>query len=546
MFGCATPGCELIGHGYSDERDIACEATAMDFTGYRLAVIHLAWVRDPETRNLLFGMVELRPNELPDAVGCPTKSFLAEPKRCESLHYRRFVLPVADAVDWYEHAAGGDLKLPRETGQPEWEDDEKLEGGPFVEEPPWPHFVTSNELVFAPDWLHGSRSHFLFPKHVLRGRIADTVRVPAHRKTLEGWLNFDVVDAYPDYQGAICLIAPNPMYRSIEKSQVEEATASPAETVAYKLIARHGQRLDGLRLEIVDERLRGRMLSLVHEFGDDAIAVLDLPAEVRKEGLSITHPEHGLLSWHEPLPILRTFHTRMELKRRRKTVQDPAADRKRPAYEYDVDEVGDAEETVFGDTVANAEVFSRLSDAEHRRSRRRAASDYDQQWFQREPGEAAHYVRQRIGRARETVLIVDPYFAGRELLAFGHAVRRPDVALRILTSTRGLGKANLGDSSIDSGRALLLLLDDTFKDHSTKPEIRILTGNPPPVHDRFLVVDGITWLSGSSLNTLGERAGMIVQLPDPGPVITRLEAFWRNASPLSDWLCKRSTASEKT
>ena len=41
----------------------------------------------------------------------------------------------------------------------------------------------------------------------------------------------------------------------------------PAETVAYKLIARQGQRLDGLRLEVVDERLRGRMEPRVHEFG---------------------------------------------------------------------------------------------------------------------------------------------------------------------------------------------------------------------------------------------------------------------------------------
>ena len=397
-----------------------------------------------------------------------------------------------------------------------------------------------------------TRTHFLFPEKALRGWIAETVRLPANREALERWLNFDVVEAYPDYQGVLCLIAPNPVFRSIECTHVEDATAGSAETVAYKLIARQGQRLDGLRLEVVDERLRGRSTSsaamepLVHEFGGDAIAVLEFPAEVNREGQSITHPEHGLLDWHEPLPLLRTMHTTMEPVTRRKTVQVPAAGRKRPTYEYEVDELGGAVESVVGDAVDAAAVVSRLTDAENRRALQRAAHDHDQEWFDGKPEKAAHYLRQRIGRARETVLIVDPYFAGRELLAFGHAIRRPDVELRILTSAQGLKKDSLGQSSVDSGRVLLRIVNETFDDYPRRPEIRVMTRNPPPVHDRFLVVDGVAWFSGNSLNTLGERAGMIVKLPDPVPVVVRLEAFWRQASSLYDWSCKQPAASETT
>ena len=421
-----------------------------------------------------------------------------------------------------------------------------LVGGPFLQEPPWPHLVTSNELIFAPDWLHGSRTHFLFPETALRGWIAETIRLCANRETLERWLHFDIVDAYSDYQGVLCLIAPNPVFRSIERTHVEDAKTSPAETVAYKLIARQGQRLDGLRLEVVDERMRGRMAPLVHEFGGDAIAVLEFPTEIHQEGQSITHPVYGLLDWHEPLPLLRTTHTTMELIGRRKSVRVPAAPRNRPAYEYEVDEIGGATESVIGDAVHAAAVVSRLTDAENRRALRRAAHDSDQQWFKGKPGEAAEYLRERIGRARETVLIVDPYFAGRELLAFGHAIRSPDVELRILTSVQGLKSDALADSSVDSGQKLLRIVSETFDDYPRKPQIRILTGNPPPIHDRFLVVDGAAWLSGNSLKTLGERAGMIVKLPDPGPVVVRLEAFWRRAYSLSDWLCKQPATSGAT
>ena len=510
----------------------------MDLTGYRQAVIHLAWFRDDQVRHLLFGMVELRPNEFPDAIGCIPKNFRAKNKSHKCLHYRRFVLPVEDAICWYRKAADGNIVLLRDPNHSTPGDGAKLEGGPFEPEPPfdpeslWPHFVTSNELAFAPDWMQDSRIHCLFPKNVLSEKISEIIQINKNRAKLKEWLNFDIVEAYREYQGAICLVAPNPLFRSIEKSHFESAKEDMVETVAYKLVARQGQRLNGLRLEIVNERLLGRMVPLVHDFGDDAIAEFDFPANVHKEGLAITHPEYGLLSWHEPLRVLRTIHMKMELRRRDKTVRVPADGHKRPEYEYEVNEVEDEREIVVGDSLDNADIVSRFTEAEDRRSRKQAAKDYDQQWFHRKPIKAAKYVREKIiGKAHDMVLIVDPYFAGQELLAFGHAIRRPEVQLRILTSAQSLKR---GDHK--SGSKLLKILNDTFKDYSTKPEIRVLKGESSSVHDRFLVVDGSVWLSGNSLHRIGERAGMILRLPDPEPVIELLEDFWYEAPTLSDWL----------
>ena len=309
--------------------------------------------------------------------------------------------------------------------------------------------------------------------------ISKIIRTDRNEAMLKEWLNFDIVNAYPEYQGAICLVAPNPVFRSIERTHVEQATSESAETMAYKLVARQGQRLDGLRLEIVNERLGGgRMTPLVHEFGNDAIAIFDFPAEVHLEALSITHPRYGLLNWHGPLPLARVIHFRGEMHSRQKEIQVPADGRRRSEYEYEVDEVVDAGETVVGEDLKNLPVLSRLTEAESRRNRRQAAIDYDQQWFHRAPSEAAQYVRQIIGRARDTVLIVDPYFAGRELLAFGHAIRRPEVNLRILTSAQGLKGSGCDNPNVDPGSQLLQTLNHTFKTYPTKPEIRILTGKP--------------------------------------------------------------------
>ena len=82
----------------------------------------------------------------------------------------------------------------------------ELHGGPFFHEPPWPGLVTSNELVFAPDWMHGSNAHFSFGGMVASSEIAEAITNEKTARQLEEWLNFDIVSAYPEYQGSICLV----------------------------------------------------------------------------------------------------------------------------------------------------------------------------------------------------------------------------------------------------------------------------------------------------------------------------------------------------
>ena len=350
----------------------------MDFEAYGQAVIHLAWYRNDKICHLLFGMVELRPSELPRELGCSMKSSRFGRKGKRYVHYQRFDVSVHHAIAWYEDVVSGRLVFPDYTKNTKLVDEIDLRGGPFVQEPLWPEFVTSNDLVFAPDWMHGSRAHFLFPSEVLSSEIAEAVTNENIRSKLEEWLNFDIASAYQDYQGSLCLVAPNPLFRTIDRSHREQPRPGVAESVAYKIVARAGQRLNGLRLEVVTERLRGRMAPIVHEVGSEAIAEFDFPAEIYKEGQSITHPDHGLLSWHEPLSLLRTIQFGLEVHRRSKNVRVHAAGRKWPEYEFDIEEVENAGDVTIGDAVNDAGVISRLTKAENRRVRRRAAEEYDQ------------------------------------------------------------------------------------------------------------------------------------------------------------------------
>ena len=497
------------------------------WSGYGQAIVHLAWLRDgDQIPHLLFGMVELRPCEFPlihssDEQQLPDGNGMS--RSC--LHYRRFALSVADAIGWYGRSMDGDVRMPVDHGNDRAGDGgARLRAGPFAGWPAWPTLAASNELDFAPDWVQGSRAHFLHSRVALHARTLASVRRERNRSQLENWLHFDLVDLYNDYLGAICLVAPNPVFRSIEKSHLDSPTDGSAESVAYKIVARADQRVDSTRLEVVNEGLRGRLMPVAVEFDDDPVQLLEFASQVNKEGRTVTHPRYGLLAWNEPIPLIRSIHTHMEVVGQRKEVDVPSGGKKKPAHQYSVSSLEDVGDAVIG-RIPNDESFeARAIAAAHRRAKK--GTEGAERWFQDAPEDAAQFIRDTIGGARHRVLIADPYFAGRELLAFGHAIQWPDVELRVLT-----GKP-------DTDATTMLQAIETFRSYPAKPVVRVLKGKRTRLHDRFLVVDETVWFSGNSLNSLGERPSMIVRLCHPELVVARLEGMWATATPFAAWAAR--------
>ena len=502
---------------------------------YGQAVVHLAWLRDDKVRHLLFGMVELRPLEFPTTDSSPEQCRRAARKGRLYLYYRRFAMPVEEALAWYEAAIEGNLALP--AGDDDTPRSSRtIRGGPFFMSPAWPRLVVSNKLDFAPDWMQGSPTHFLFTKRGLSQSQHELLRKPENNAQLKQWVHLDLVDLYQDYLGAICLIAPNPLFRSIEKSHLDEPRNGSAETVAYKLIARANQSLNGIRLEVVNENMLGRMTPATMIFSDNTpIKIFEFAEELNREGRTVTHPCHGLLCWNEPVPLIRTIQLDLAVESRRKSVEVPARGKRRPAYAYEVPEYQQENSTVVGTELDHSAIQSRIVEAQHRRARRQKGAS--QHWFHGRPNDAAEFIRDTIGSARRTVMIADPYFAARELLAFGHAIRSPGVKLQILSSALHL-------KTEDAGSQVQKTLDQTFQTYSLPPEVRVLSGDPPPLHDRFLVVDDDVLLSGNSLHTLGERAGVVVRLPDPDPVIAQLDRLWKGSISLDAWLKNRPSSNQ--
>ena len=131
------------------------------------------------------------------------------------------------------------------------------------------------------------------------------------------------------------------------------------------------------------------------------------------------------------------------------------------------------------------------------------------------------------------MLIVDQYFGADELFRFGLANGNPSIPIRVLTSAARLKKASDALTEI-RGATLLREWQRVSDALNTNPiEIRAMPGDPPPVHDRFMVVDDAVWLLGSSLNAFGSAGTLLVMLPDPAPVRAALEDAWNAAHALN-------------
>lgn len=56
------------------------------------------------------------------------------------------------------------------------------------------------------------------------------------------------------------------------------------------------------------------------------------------------------------------------------------------------------------------------------------------------------------------------------------------------------------------------------------------------------MVDDSVWFLGNSLNALGDRASLILKVPDPEPVIDRLRHMTAEARPFGEYAKRRKRA----
>jgi len=556
---------------------------------YEHALLHLAWLVEHGHYTLVFALVELFPSEMPPPdptpEHCPAQPYRLSKKQSFRIYIKRHLLPAQAALAWYEASRAGTVVLPDDPDRNG--DDRILATSQLAEDPPWPHLVATDSLPFLQHTWGIVRAHHLF--QVTKPAELDLlIQTAAAIDWFSHQLFFDLGD-YPEWLGSLHLIAPNPVFRHLNRHR--ETGAEHTNTVV-RIIPRANRSLDSLHLDLTQYGATGLTVAYSRPLAGPETIVPHV-GTVDTVGHRITCAIRGVLDWTAPLGYIDDVHLTIETPVAQRRVMVPPSPG-RPGEVYDVPVLRTTYDNTVSDSPVPKTAGAYLVQSQLTRKLSAAQERRVEAWFYDERDRATLFVRDLITRARTQLWVVDPYFGGVDLMQFVMATTRDTVAVTIMTGADYLSKSDRPNTVADTADALLtqlsrlstddapasrdalrdaLLAGDAVLAHLGRLGIRrtvdeatehgdtllayldrldpsgritayVMTGASPAVHDRFLVIDDAVWCLGNSLNTLGDRAGVIVQVANPEQIIAGLERIRHDPTlvvPLDTWVANRRT-----
>lgn len=535
---------------------------------YAGAVIRLATLQRQREKPgcLLFATVSLHPRSRPlpsPMEGAPQRFRVG--KTDETIFFRRALLSVQDAVDWYRSLGSGEDTTPIPSRAKERDsryDGIRIETTSLNDSPTWPHLgLPMEEGMFA---FNSGRSH---PAPFIGNAPA---RIHCRFGSQDG---FDLMLAddkavafvarrlhidlrlYREYLGSVVLVAPDPVLTQIDNFMIP-ASADKGERIFYRFVPRPEVSLGGLKLTTFDEEAHLLTDFSTYDIPTDGILDIDKGDCIGSYGYVVTHPEHGVLACSPPYPFVRQIGFNSHaISSGGMTVSIPTSESANsPRIEYQAAPHSSfSTQSLIGEAARIPSVSGRIATAAAYREKISSAKQYGQRWFSdgsRE--EAIRFIQGELRRAKAKIMIVDPYLAGLQLGQFLYAVNPETVLVTLLTSglafkemkqnaskdrfgkrvkeNPGLHSKKYEPSKIDDFSKRLTQLK---KDAKVNAKTYVLQS--AILHDRFLVIDDAVWFLGNSLNTLGEKASLIVKLPNPDEVIDQIEGMLRQAIPFDNY-----------
>lgn len=519
------------------------------------AVIRLASLqyKKNEPGRLLFTTVSLLTPERPPPITLMSKNHLDRHKvknKGGTVFFRTVLLRAAEAVEWYRslNNENSTTPLPSLTEhQNKQLDNIEFKTPDLIDDPLWPTLG----IPLNGEWLSSNIFNETNPCPFLGTVFSRVHRRFGNDSGFEDFLNDDQalnfierrlhinLKDYPEYLGSAVLVAPSPIIQKINNFMIP-ATETTGERVFHHITPYSNQSLDSLKITFFDKQANLLSNFTTIDVPEDGIIDIDKGRCTGQYGYAITHPQHGILFYSAPTAFLREMNFQSHIVTEHREIFVPESDSpKAPNKRYTVSRSYPMSKQVIGRT-STQNVNVRVGKAARNREILAEAKRYHQYWFEAGQREIATKVlRELIGKAQTQLLIADPYFGALQVPQFLYAVRMSQVKITVLTSRLAF---EISKEACDEEKQPKQTLEKKLEmlDNSVTQlkqlgnpdcEVLVMAGKPPKLHDRFMCIDNNIWLIGSSLNAIGDRAAIMMKLPDPKPVSASLQDMLANAVP---------------
>jgi hypothetical protein len=493
------------------------------------ALLHLAWRRDNDGRHLIFGWLEILPGAMPYLRGHPYIPHRVKGSEEVHVYVARFPMSADVAERWFEDASAGLIKLPVHPDKATGGDGSIFLAPPTIAEPAGDGESMAMELPFLPANHGAAYVKGLFPKHP--GDPHFELQDEETAQWLADKLFFDLRDQ-DLYVGSLLHVRYGSKLRTVERHL---APRSDGDDEVVRLTTWPGADLTGAEIIAMERRPLGFSEAIRIPVTGPLVRI-NWPGKVDHTGLVIIHPDDGLCWWSDLLPFVRTIFLNLHVP----SIQKQITVAGKTKDTYQVTEMRSPSESpiVIGDAPDPFSVTARNVSSKTARERRKISDALGVQWFD-DPATAAAHIRKLLQNATQYVWIVDPYFAGEQVVRFALAVPRA-IPVQIFTWAEHLRSRANGLEYCD-------VLDTVLRDvqHHVTVTAKVMVGQSAPVHDRFLLIDGRVWFSGNSLNAIGERASVLLEIPNPDEILRHLQPILRAAVPFEKWIVDRRDSRER-
>lgn len=528
--------------------DKCSSIAALGLKHYKWAEIRLVTCFDEVQKisRLVFCTVSLHPNFVPKPE--PMEGVIHSKGTKAKLAFRRVVMSAEDTVKWYAELSDNS-KTPAPSEDEDVED--KYDNKDFscsvlLNEMEWPSlgmplpkpadlsgFKTFNPAPFVGEV--NSRIHRKF------GDTADLAHLIDDEKAVDFIERVSHVNLahYIEYLASACLVVPNPLIQKVDNFLVRKENS---EVVFHRFIARPGESLEGLKIILYEENNDLLTMVRIQNIPTDGVVELERTKCMGKYGYQVIHQEYGLILQHQPTGFLRQLGFSVGVVGKQFEVTTAINSKKNSAVDtYTSPQVTKVNESTVGADTVPHNFNGRIGAAAERRRMIALAKEQNQRFFSENSREdAMRFIRDLMSKAQHKLIIADPYFSGLQTTQFLYAVSNTTVKLEILTSQLAFtGKI---EQRLAQARALKNELANAEKETERQISAKVLTGEKPILHDRFLVIDNDVWFMGNSLSDIGQRASMILKAPYPDEVIDELIAIQNTAIPLDEFIDQHDPA----